>query len=183
MKKHLIAAIVGAIIIFLWQFLSNAALDLHRPAQQYTPKQDSIMGFLKSNLTEGRYMVPTLPEGATSADHEAFLKKMDGQAWAMVDLHEKSELSVQAMVTNMIRGLLVNILIVFLFIWILTRLGTPSFKNIFISSVLLGFIVFLNAPYTNFIWYKTPGLWQDFADSIVSWSAAGVWLGWYLNRK
>lgn len=44
MKKHLIAAIVGAMIIFFWQFLSNAALELPRPAQLYTPKQDTIIG-------------------------------------------------------------------------------------------------------------------------------------------
>lgn len=183
MKKHLIAALVGAMIIFFWQFLSNAALELHRPAQQYTPKQDTIIGFLKSNLAEGRYMIPTLPEGASSEEHEAFMNKMDGKEWAIVDYHSSMEANAGAMTTNMIRGLLVNILIVYLFIWILTRGGTPSFKNIFMASVLLGFIVFMNSYYTNFIWFKTPGIWQDFTDSIVSWGAAGLWLGWFLNRK
>ncbi len=183
MKKSLIAAIVGAMIIFFWQFLSNAALDLHRPAQQYTPRQDTIISFLKSNLPEGRYMIPTVPEGVSNEEHQALMSKMEGRDWAIVDLHSKMETSGQAMGMNMIRGLLVNILIVFLFVWILTRGGTPSFTNIFISSILLGFIVFLNAPYTNFIWFKTPGIWQEFIDSIVSWGAAGLWLGWFLNRK
>jgi hypothetical protein len=183
MKKHLIAAIVGAIIIFFWQFLSNAALELHRPAQLYTPRQDTIISFLKSNLTEGRYMIPTLPEGASREEHEAAMSKMDGKEWAIVDFHSRMEASGKAMGINMIRGFLVNILIVYLFIWILTRSGMPSFKNIFMSSVLLGFIVFLNSPYTNFIWFKSPGIWQDFTDSIVAWGAAGIWLGWYLNRK
>jgi hypothetical protein len=183
MKKHLIAALVGAMIIFFWQFLSNAALELHRPAQQYTPKQDTIIDFLKSNLAEGRYMIPTLPEGASSEEHEAFMSKMDGKEWAIVDYHSHMEASAGAMINNMIRGLLVNILIVYLFIWILTRGGTPSFKNIFMASILLGFIVFLNSYYTDFIWFKTPGIWQNFTDSIVSWGSAGLWLGWFLNRK
>jgi len=39
MKKSIIAAIVGGIILFFWQFLSNAALYLPRQAQQYKPNQ------------------------------------------------------------------------------------------------------------------------------------------------
>ncbi len=42
MKKTIIGAIVGGIIIFAWQFLSWGPLNLHEAQQQYTPKQDTI---------------------------------------------------------------------------------------------------------------------------------------------
>ena len=55
MKKSLIGAIVGGIIIFIWQFLSWTLINLHKPAQQYTEKQEAVMAVLNSNLEEGGY--------------------------------------------------------------------------------------------------------------------------------
>ncbi|HEX5668607.1 MAG TPA: hypothetical protein VFX73_07370 [Chitinophagaceae bacterium] len=181
MKKHLIAAIVGGIIIFFWQFLSNAALDLHRPAQQYTPKQDTILNFLNAQLEPGRYFLPTFPVGATTEEQQAQMNSADGKPWAIIDYHDSW--SNSGMMMNMARGLLADIFIVYLFVWIITRTGIPSFGTIFMSSVLLGLIAFLNFPYAYFIWYKSPGIWSDFMDAIVAWAGVGAWLGWYLNRK
>lgn len=182
MKKQLIAAILGGIIIFFWQFLSNAALDLHRPAQEYTPKQDTILSFLKAQQLEpGRYFLPTTPKGASTEEQQALMSKVDGKPWAIVDYH--AAWSNSDMLINMGRGLLVDILMVWLFVWLITRNGTPSFGTIFMSAVVLGFIAFLNFPYAYFIWYKSPGIWSDFMDAIVAWAACGVWLGWYLNKK
>ena len=58
-------------------------------------------------------MIPTLPEGASSEEHEAAMSKMDGKEWAIVDFHSSMDANIKAMVINMIRGLLVNILIVY----------------------------------------------------------------------
>ncbi|HSF45001.1 MAG TPA: hypothetical protein VLA58_03295 [Chitinophagaceae bacterium] len=181
MKKQLIAAIVGGIIIFFWQFLSNAALDLHRPAQEHTPKQDTILGFLKSQqLEQGRYFLPTTPKGASSEEQQALMSKVEGQPWAILDYH--STWTTSDMFMNMARGLMIDMLMVFLFVWLITRNGTPSFGTIVMSAVVLGFIAFLNFPYAYFIWYKSPGIWSDFMDAIVAWAACGVWLGWYLRK-
>jgi hypothetical protein len=181
MKKHLIAAIVGGIIIFFWQFLSNAALDLHRPAQQYTAKQDTILNFLKTQLEPGRYFLPSFPEGTSADKQQAIMKEVEGKPWAIVDYH--GSWSSEGMIMNMARGLLVDMFIVYLFVWILTRTGIPSFGNIFLASVFVGLIAFMNFPYAYFIWYKSPGIWSDFMDGVVAWAGVGVWLGWYLNRK
>lgn len=73
MKKTIIASLVGGIIIFFWQFLSNAALDLHRPAQQYTANQDSILNYLSTQLTEGKYFLPTVPAGPFTHHWRTFI--------------------------------------------------------------------------------------------------------------
>ena len=180
MKKLLVGALVGGIILFLWQFLSFAALDLHRTAQQYTPKQDTLLSVLRSNLSEGRYFLPTVPAN-TSAEEEMKLRdQMPGRDWAIIDYHAKYE---DDMAMNMIRVLLTNILIIYLLGWILTRGGALSFQTIFLASVFTGLIAFLNFPYTYFIWYKSPGIWSDFMDAVVPWALTGAWLGWYFNRK
>ena len=63
MKKTIIGAIVGGLIIFIWQTLSWTVLDAHRASQDYTPKQDTIMAFLNGTLDkEGGYLLPNVPK-------------------------------------------------------------------------------------------------------------------------
>jgi hypothetical protein len=180
MKKSLIGAIVGGIIIFIWQFLSWTLIDLHRPAQQYTPKQEAIMPVLNSNLEEGGYYMPAIPENSTMAEHEQAMKDMEGKPWATIQYHKAME---NNMTMNMIRGALVNIVMVWLLCWILLRLAKPGFGTIFTASLFTGFIVFLNVPYTNHIWFQSFDLMAHFVDAVVSWGACGLWLAWWLSRN
>ncbi len=52
MRKSIIGAIVGGIIIFLWQLLSWGVLNLHEAQQKYTPKQDSILAYLGTQFND-----------------------------------------------------------------------------------------------------------------------------------
>lgn len=181
MKKQFIASLVGAIIIFIWQFLSNAALDLHRPAQLYTPKQDSIMQYLGTKLQPGKYFMPHTPPGVSADVQQQFMSDYNGKPWAIVDFHASFDLDKMPM--NMLRGFLVNILIVWLFVWLMTLKGNLTFIQIFLSSIVVGLISFLNISYTNHIWYPSADVWINLVDSGVEWAGTGLWLGWYLNRN
>jgi hypothetical protein len=183
MKKTIIGALVGAIIIFLWQFLSFAAANFHKPAQQYTEKQTAILDFLNSQgLEEGGYVFPGMPDGSSREQHEALMKEANGKPWAMVQYHKSNEATMSAMIMNMIRGFLVNIVIMLLFIWIIRRMTAPSFGQILTCSLFVGLIVFFNAPYTGHIWYKTFDVWAFFMDALISWGIVGIWLGWWMRR-
>ena len=181
MKKSIIAAIVGGIILFFWQFLSNAALDLHRPAQQYTPRQDSVLAYLNQHLTEGRYFMPTYPSGASSEEAQKTMAAAEGKPWAIVEVHKSW--NGADMTLNLIRSLLTNMILIYLFVWILSRGNFNSFGSIFLSSLSVGIISFLYFPYATFIWYKTPGIWAHFNDAWIPWALNGLWLGWFLRRK
>ncbi|MDQ3682450.1 MAG: hypothetical protein M3352_05165 [Bacteroidota bacterium] len=181
MKKTIIAAIVGGIIIFIWQFLSWSVINLHRPAQQYTPKQDAIMNFLnEQQLEEGGYFMPGYAENTSMDEMKQYVKDAEGKPWATIQYHKAFNTN---MVMNMVRGLLVNIITVFLLCWILVRMASPSFGRILTASLFTGIIVFLNAPYTNFIWYEGFDIWAHLADAVISWGACGLWLAWWLRRN
>lgn len=181
MKKLLIGAIVGGIIIFLWQFLSFALLNLHGKAFQYTPKQDEILSSLNTLITEdGQYLMPGLPETATSEEHEALMKSAQGKPWLMVSYHKTQDMN---MGMNMIRGLLVDIVAVGLLCWMISKMNMPTFGTVLTASVFAGLIVFFTAPYTSHIWYKTFDIMAYFMDAIVGWGACGLWLGWWYSRR
>lgn len=54
MKKLIVGALVGGIIVFIWSFLSWGLLNLHSAGQQYTPKQDSILAYLRNTVQRRR---------------------------------------------------------------------------------------------------------------------------------
>jgi hypothetical protein len=181
MKKLLIGALVGGIIIFLWQFLSFALLNLHGKAFQYTPKQDEILNSLNSLLTEdGQYLIPGLPADATSEQEEAAMKAGEGKPWAMVSYHKAMEMD---MGMNMFRGLVVDIIAVALLCWIISKMNLPTLGTVLTASIFTGLIVFFTAPYTSHIWYDTFDIMAYFMDAIVGWGACGLWLGWWYTRR
>jgi F0F1-type ATP synthase assembly protein I len=185
MKKVIIGAIVGGLIIFIWQFLSFAAINFHQPAQQYTEKQDAILNFLSSQgLEDGGYYMPGVPEGTSEEEFKKAMEQAGGKPWAMIQYHNKQADNVaQQMMMNMVRGFLINVIIMFLFISILRRMNRPTFGQILSTALMVGLIVFLNAPYTNHIWYKTFDIWAHLLDAVVAWGLAGAWLGWWLRTS
>lgn len=179
--KLFIGALVGGIIIFICQFLSWGILDFHRPAQQYTPKQDSILNYLSTHFdSSGGYMLPNTPKGASSKDMESLAETHKDKPWAQVYYHTKLNTN---MGINMLKNLVINVLMVLFFCWIISGYASNNFGKIFLASLLTGLIIFLHASYTEHIWYETFDLEAHFFDYMFSWGATGIWLGWWLNKK
>ena len=183
MKKMIIGALVGGLILFGWQFVSWGALNLHEAQQKYTPKQDSVLAYLGTQFSEdGAYMMPTFAPGTSREEMEKKMKVMEGKPWVQVVYH-KSMPGMNHMFMNMGRSLLVDIFIVWLLCWLLTKIPAASFGTIFTGTIGTGLIVFLHAPYTMHIWYGSFDLMAHFTDALVTWGITGLWLGWWLRRK
>lgn len=180
MKKILIGGLVGGIIIFIWQTLSWTMLRLHDPAQQYTPAQDSIVSYLSTHLKEGGYLLPREPPGATMDESNKIMQNMAGKPWAIVYYHNAFNLS---MGKNIAQNLVANIFMAFLFCWVISYFKKPVFSSIFLSSVFVGIIVFINVPFTGHTWYPMFDITAHLLDALVSWAAAGLWFGFYLKEK
>ncbi len=138
------------------------------------------MQVLTANTTEeGHYMLPSAP---TKKEQEAMMESLKGKPWASIIYHKSFNTE---MTMPMIRGFLVNFVLVLLLVVILTKGGLPNLSGFLTGSLAVGVFTFLWGPYMGHIWYELP--WHmirgDIIDSIVAWGLCGLWLGWWMNRK
>ncbi len=179
--KLFTGALIGAIIIFVFQFLSWGVLNLHKAAQQYTPKQDSILSYLSTQFdSSGGYLMPMPPPGASMSENSAYMQQTQGKPWVQLQYHQSQNTN---MVINMVKNLVTNFIMVLLFCWILAGFTKNTFGKTFLAAIFLGLIIFLHGTYTQHIWYEMFDVGAQFTDYMVSWGLTGLWLGWWLNRR
>ncbi|MEL6253135.1 MAG: hypothetical protein AAFR87_14080 [Bacteroidota bacterium] len=180
MKNLLIAAAVGSVIIFMWQFLSWAPLGIHESQMAHTDKQDAVLQALaESGLSEGAYFLPRLPASASTTEMTAFEQENMGKPWARVHYHEAYSSN---MGLNMFRGWLISFVSVFLLSWILSKMAGLSMRTAIISALSVGLIGWMTITYQESIWFKTESLPQ-LLDVGIQWTLTGAWLGWFLPSR
>ncbi len=179
MKKQLIATLVGGILLFVWQFLSWALLNVHGAEFTYTANQDRIMEVLSQNLEEGQYMLPTAPPNSTPEQQQAIMESSTGKPWATLTYHKSMSAD---MGMNMLRAFAIDLLSVFLLVWLLLQSANLQFKSALLSSLAVGVIGYLTIPYLNTIWFEESSN-GHLVDAVVQWGLVGVWLGWWLTKK
>src|SRR5262249_14828595 len=85
MKKWIIGSLVGAIIVFAWQFLSWTAIGIHSGEEKYASSQDQVLSTLSaSNLEDGMYMLPNAQPGATMKEQQDLMQQNQGKPWARI---------------------------------------------------------------------------------------------------
>jgi len=81
--RILLAAIVGGIVLFFWNFVAHDLLPLGEVGVRIMPNEDAITGALQTNLGDnsGFYIFPSggLTPGATGEQKQAAMKKAEQQ--------------------------------------------------------------------------------------------------------
>lgn len=177
--KITIGALVGGLILFIWQFMSyGPVLDMHYSQMEYTPHQEEIMTFINGlDLEEGEYFMPRVAKEQAD-DLQEFQLEQLGKPWAMLQYHESLE---HNFFSNLVRALITNSLAVAILCWILLQYAELTMRNSIISALGAGLIGYFLTNYLDAIWYQTNSI-PDLIDAIVPWALTGAWLGWWLKR-
>jgi hypothetical protein len=171
MKRKLLFSLIGAVIIFVWQFLSFAMPNFHKSAMSYTPAQSDILQKLQdSGLKEGMYVLGQPDPSKSRSEQQGEMKALEGKPWAVVNYQQSMSMD---MVMPMIRGFLVCLVISFLFFWMILQQKEPTLINRLYLSLAIGMISFFFVPYTRFIWFREPDIFAYFADGIIPWLILG----------
>lgn len=180
MGKLIIGAIVTGIILFMWQFLSWAALGIHESNMAYTPNQQAIIDCLNSNLSEeGQFFIPRAVPTASPEEQQAFGDTMTGKPWALVSYNKSFNAN---MGMNMFRGLVVDILAGFILVWLLLQIPNIKFGTALLASLAVGFLGYMTTSYIDSVWFESNSI-PDLIDAVGAWGIVGAWLGFWLTRK
>jgi hypothetical protein len=182
MKKTIIATLVGAVIIFAWQSVSWVLLKHHDAAYKQVANQDSVMNSLNSFFTEeGQYVIPRADANASQKDQAEFTEKNIGKPWALVTYHKAYKGDMNA---ALVRGFLISLVCVGLFVWLIGN-NPGNMLTIIMKSIGVGLFAFLFVWYNGHNWFDTPWsvLHGELLDLVVGWGLCGIWLGWWLNKQ
>ncbi len=172
MKKKLLYSLIGALIIFVWQFLSNAFPNFHSAVTTYTPKQKEILQkFEELGLNEGTYLLGQADPTKSKVEQQAEMKSYENKPWAHINYQKKMSMN---MVMPMIRTFLVAFVVAFLLFWLFLQQKNPTLLNRLLLALSVGMIGFFFVPYTNYIWYRQPDIFAYFIDAIVPWAILGL---------
>ena len=175
MKPFVLSTVVGGLVLFFWQFLSFAAINLHGPAQEYTPLDREILAHLDAlNLEEGMYALGS-PSPEERADPEGlgaeYMARMEGQPYGVLNYQHEWR---GDMTPNLIRSLVMNLIAAALITWLLSQSKNPTIVKRTITAVAIGFAGFIFYPYSNFIWFKNPDIVAHMIDAIVPFALVGL---------
>ena|ERR1035437_7876688 len=182
MKKIIVGAFVGAILLFAWQSLSWTVLHIHDQAYQYTDKQDTLLSVLKANLKDGQYMIPRAAPGTSRDNMEKISKDMNGKPWATVTYHNEYKYD---MVMPMVRGFLIALVSVLLVCFVIQKFAKRNMASIFWSVLSFGLVCFFFVWYNQHNWFQTSWvvIKGELIDNLAGWGLCGIWLGWWYSKK
>jgi len=181
MKNALIFALGAGSMLFVWQFLSFAAINLHEADQRYHPMQDSILTDLAAyGLDDAGYMLGQPAPDATNEEREAFMGTRAGQPWAHVVWHPTQDTD---MLKPLLRGFTSNLFIAGLLFWLLGQLRTVSPGRGAAVTLVLSYIGYTYFIYSDHVWYDIPDHVVHLVDAVVPWTLIGALGGWMHARN
>ncbi len=154
MKKILLGALVGAVVLFTWSFVSHVFLPLGHIGIQQVPNEDPILEAMRANIQQpGLYFLPGLHP--SQYEDEAARKGWAEKAvrgFAIVIY----QLSAQEMTTGqLVTEFVSNLLLAFLAALLVSHIG-GSFIWRTLAVGLMGLIAGLDVYVSYWNWFKFP---------------------------
>lgn len=187
--RAFLAAILGGIAMFLWNFVGHDLLPLGEAGISQVPNEDELSAALKTNLpASGLYMLPWHKAGATATKQEreeAMKRAMDKVAngpSGMLVYHSSRQLSFgKLLTTEFLTELAETILVVVLLMQ--TRIQTLGGRVGFVVAAGILAAMVTNVPYWN--WYGFPTNYSlSYATiQVVGFLCAGIVIALVLGRS
>jgi hypothetical protein len=184
-KRIIIGAVVGGVVMFIWGAIAWMVLPLHTPTIKEVPNEDELRAILKKNVTEpGFYVVPGWGhEGMTKEQHDAMMKvweqkHREGPRMVGVLLPQGGD---PMMAQYYVRGFALDLLAAFVAAWLLSKAaaGLASYgarvQFVTVTGLFAGIAVHL--PYWNWLEFPTDYTIACMADVTIGWLLAGLAIG------
>ena len=181
MKNSIIAILIGALILFVYQALAWMVLPVHANSHKYTATEDSLLAAM-NDLEEGVYCLPGTPPNIGKSEAQKLHENNVGKPWAMLYYHENLEMN---MGKSMGLGFLIDLIAVALTVRLIQLGNITGKSNILRATMVIAFIIVFSSAIMNWNWFSTPWhyLTGEILDHLIGGLLLGLWLGFILGRK
>ncbi|MCH9030236.1 MAG: hypothetical protein IH819_11670, partial [Bacteroidetes bacterium] len=177
MNKLIVPALIAAVVVFIWMFISWTVIGWHNIDIKNLPNGDALTEQMKESINEpGIYIYPGHPEGGDDADMEEWneLRKAGPMVHFMVYDPAGAEWS---MGKSMIKSFIINFIAAFIagVLLMMTLAQNPSFWRRVIFVMMLGLFAAFVGPFIEWNWWSFPLGYTlvNVADYCITWFFAG----------
>jgi hypothetical protein len=187
-----LAAAGGAVLLYLWGFLSWVVLPLHIPfiRRFHGEAEDRVREALRSAAGEGGiYIVPGFPHPRAAdpqkrkAIEDVYRERLEEGPWAFLALAPRG-ISLPATATRqMIFGFVNQFLIAALTAFVLGQAVGETWVERLAVVLAIGLIHGLatHVAYWNWMHFALDFTLSQLVDGLIGWLLLGLWLAWYLS--
>ena len=196
MKRILLAAILGGLLLFIWEFVSHDMLPLGEAGVRAVDNETAMMGAIKANASQdGFYIVPAPSQYSNPAafekmtsdqkkqDMEQHMAKMASGPSGVLILHPNGFPSNFA--TQLATQFICDIIVVLLAAVLLSHAPGLGYGGAVLFVAALGVIPTLRAdlPYWNWYGFPTTYTAGQFAMHFIGFALVGLVLGKMVRAK
>jgi hypothetical protein len=176
MKRILLGAVVGGLIVFAWSAVIHIATPLGMAGISALPGEEAVLAALRANVREdGFYFFPAagMSPDMTEAEHEAWVERMRRGPTGMMVVHPQG--AEPMMARQLVLELLSDVLAALLVAFGLAHVLAPYGRRVVLVA-LAGVFAWLAVSVSYWIWYGFPDVYlcAELVDQVGGWLLAGL---------
>jgi hypothetical protein len=181
-----VAALLGAIVLFLWQFLAHMVLPIGEMGFRQPQNEDVVLQAVTTGLpAPGIYYLPSVaPEKmGDEAVMKAWAEKAKKNPWVFAVVNPPPEGDPMSMAPHLIKQFIVNLICAFLVAWMLAALPWTLGMRV-AGAFVFGIFGWLANIVPQWNWYRFPTdfMIANLLEQGIGWLLAGVLIAWWLGR-
>jgi hypothetical protein len=189
--RHLIAAVLAALVVFFWGFIAYAAVGIWDFAYPTTKSDAAILDSLDAALPDdGAYFLPSMPETYMTestdpevvATNKAFEERMTKGPIALV-LFRKGGMEPMA-ASELVRGFVIEFVAALLLTCILSVARGSVGRRVFLGFTISLFMALATWGVAgNFFHLPLAYMYSNMADAVIAWTLASVVIAFVLRER
>jgi hypothetical protein len=182
MKRILIAGLLGGLAVFVWGFISWAALPWHNATMPNLPNEEAVVEALRNNIAAtGVYQFPGMP--ANEADSKAWAEKYQRGPFGVLIYTAQGTNPMS--LKPFIGGLILNFITAMLVAYLLSLTGNnlAGFGQRLLFVALIGIFAALVSHISLWNWMFIPTGYSLVmaVDLVIAWVLAGLVIAWRIK--
>ena len=184
MKQIILPSLLGAVVIFVWSFISWTIIGWHNIDLKNFPDQTEIMHMKAVMHEPGIYIYPREPQSTDDAAMQKWFEQYKAGPLVNFMVYNPNGEDWD-MVTPMVRSFLIYFISAFIasMLLMMTLAQNPGFLRRVVFVMMLGLFAGFVGPFIEWNWWKFPFGYTivGVIDFCVTWFIAGLVLAWRIK--